>query len=66
VDEDIKGSLVTDVQQTLLRCFMSLADWNGGSLAKNGETQLTGSAGSRGKSQTQMPVVIPEEAEDVL
>jgi hypothetical protein len=64
VEEDIDDGGTDDIKNTLLRCFMNITKEQGRGFAKAAPT--TRSAGSRGKSQPMVPVVIPEEAEDVL
>jgi hypothetical protein len=64
VEEDIDDSGTDDIKNTLLRCFLDLVKQQGRGLAKSIPTTRT--AGSRGKCQPTVHVVISEEAEDVL
>ncbi|KAG7369811.1 ubiquitin carboxyl-terminal hydrolase [Nitzschia inconspicua] len=64
LEEDIDDCGTDDIKNTLLRCFMTLTKEQGRGLTKIAPT--TRSAASRGRSQPTVPVVIPEEAEDVL
>ncbi|KAL3915892.1 MAG: hypothetical protein SGILL_005434 [Bacillariaceae sp.] len=69
VDEDLDRGVTDDIEKTLMRCFHTFAHWKGKdtSLAKIEHPIITSaSSGSREKSQPKMPVVIPEEAEDIL
>jgi hypothetical protein len=65
VEEDIEDGGTDDIKNTLLRCFLDLIKQQGRGLAKSNPS-TTRSAGSRGKCQPTVPVVISEEAEDVL
>jgi hypothetical protein len=64
VEEDIDDDGTDDIKNTLLRCFLDLIKHQGRGLAKS--NSMTRTAGSRGKCQPTVPVVISEEAEDVL
>ena len=70
MEEDLKSGVLDNVHQALLRCFKRLAEENGGTLAKpeiqSPEPRKTRSAASREQKQALIPVVIPEEAEDIL
>jgi hypothetical protein len=64
VEEDIEDGGTDDIKNTLLRCFLDIFKQQGRGFAKSNPT--TRSAGSRGKCQPTVPIVISEEAEDLL
>ena len=65
MEEDIEDGATDDVKNTLLRCFLDIFKQQGRGFAKSNPT-TTRSAGSRGKCQPTVPIVISEEAEDIL